>query len=153
MGTGAITTEILKRLGPDALLYGLDLNPAFISHMRRRIQDPRFIPILGKAEHLASLLDQHGIRRAQAVVSSLGLTSMRPRQRSAIVKQVADRLTDGGVLTQFQYVHASGSPNWMSAFGIQRFPEKDFLQAHFRYVHAERVMWNFPPANVYTCRV
>jgi phospholipid N-methyltransferase len=153
MGTGAITTEILKRLGPDAVLYGLDLNPAFITHLQGRIRDSRFVPILGRAEHLSALLDQHGIRRADAVVSSLGLTSMRPRQRSAIVKQVAERLTDRGVLTQFQYVHASGSPNWLSAFGIQRFREKDFLQAHFRHVNAERVMWNLPPANVYTCRV
>jgi phospholipid N-methyltransferase len=153
MGTGAITTEILKRLGPDAVLYGVDLNPVFISHLRQRIQDKRFVPILGRAEHLSALLDQHGIRRAHAVVSSLGLTSMRPRQRSAIVQQVTERLTDGGVLTQFQYVHASGSPNWLSKFGIQRFAEKDFLQAHFRHVHAERVIWNFPPANVYTCRI
>lgn len=153
MGTGAITVEILKRLGPEAVLYGLDLNPVFVSHLRRRIQDSRFVPILGKAEHLAALLDRHGIRRANAVVSSLGLTSMRPRQRSAIVKQVAERLTEGGVLTQYQYVHASGSPNWLTAFGIKRFAEKDFLEAHFRHVNAERVIWNLPPANVYTCRV
>jgi phospholipid N-methyltransferase len=153
MGTGAITTEILKRMEPDAVLYGLDLNPVFVSHLRRKIQDSRFVPILGRAENLSALLDRHGIRRAHAVVSSLGLTSMRPRQRSAIVKQVAERLTDGGVLTQYQYVHASGSPNWLSAFGIQRFPEKDFLRAHFRDVNAERVIWNLPPANVYTCRL
>jgi len=153
MGTGAITTEILKRLGPDSVLYGFDLNPLFVAHLRQRIQDPRFVPILGKAENLAALLDQQGIRRANAVVSSLGLTSMRPRQRSAIVKQVTDRLAEGGVLAQYQYVHASGSPNWLSKFGIQRFAEKDFLQAHFRHVHSERVIWNLPPANVYTCRL
>lgn len=153
VGTGAITTEILKRLGPDAVLFGLDLNPVFISHLQHRIRDARFVPILGRAEHLASLLDQHGVQRADAVVSSLGLTSMRPRQRSAIVRQVAESLSERGVLTQFQYVHAAGNPNWLSAFGIQRFREKDFLQAHFRHVHAERVIWNLPPANVYTCRV
>ena len=153
MGTGAITAEILKRMRPDAVLFGVDLNPVFVSHLQRRIRDSRFVPILGRAEHLAALLDRHGIRRANAVISSLGLTSMRPRQRSAIVKQVAERLTDGGVLTQYQYVHASGHPNWLSALGVKRFPEKDFLQAHFRDVNAERVIWNLPPANVYTCRV
>jgi phosphatidylethanolamine/phosphatidyl-N-methylethanolamine N-methyltransferase len=153
MGTGAITTEILKRMRPDAVLYGVDLNPVFVSHLQRTIQDLRFVPILGRAEHLAALLDRHGIRHAHAIVSSLGLTSMRPRQRSAIVKQVTERLTDGGVLTQFQYVHASGHPNWLSALGVKRFPEKAFLEAHFRDVNAERVIWNLPPANVYTCRV
>ena len=153
MGTGAITTEILKRMGPNSVLYGVDLNPVFISHLERRIQDSRFVPILGRAENLATLLDRRGIRRANAVVSSLGLTSMRPRQRSAIMRQVAERLTEGGVLTQFQYVHASGHPNWLSALGVKRFPEKDFLQTHFRDVSAERVIWNLPPANVYTCRI
>jgi phospholipid N-methyltransferase len=153
MGTGAITMEILKRLAPDSVLYGFDLNPVFVAHLRRTIQDPRFVPILGRAENLAAVLDQHGIRRANAVVSSLGLTAMRPRQRAAIVKQVAERLTDGGVLAQYQYVHSSGNPNWLSAFGIKRFPEKDFLQKHFRHVNSERVIWNLPPANVYTCRV
>jgi phospholipid N-methyltransferase len=153
MGTGAITTEILQRMEPNAVLYGFDLNPVFVAHLRRRIQDPRFVPILGKAENLAAVLDQHGIQQANAVVSSLGLTSMRPRQRTAIVKQVAERLTEGGVLAQYQYMYASGHPNWLSAFGIHRFPEKAFLQAHFRDVKSERVIWNLPPANVYTCRV
>jgi len=152
VGTGAVTREILRRLGPDAILVGVDLNPAFVNHVQRKIRDSRFIPVLGRAERLGSLLQRQGIGRADAIVSSLGLTAMRPSQRTAILKQVAALLTRDGVLTQYQYLHASGEPNWASSLGLTRFAEKDFLLAHFRHVASERVIWNIPPARVYTCR-
>jgi phospholipid N-methyltransferase len=152
VGTGAITNEILRRLKPNAVLIGVDLNPAFVNHVRRKIQDTRFIPVLGQAERLGSLLSRHGISRADAIVSSLGLSAMHPSQRSLILKQAAAHLTREGVLTQYQYLHASGEPNWTSSLGFVRFAEKEFLKAHFRQVASERVIWNLPPARVYTCR-
>jgi phospholipid N-methyltransferase len=153
VGTGAITKEILRRLRPNAVLLGVDLNPAFVHHVGRATQDPRFIPILGEAERLGSLLSRHGIIQADAIVSSLGLTGMRPSQRSTIMMQAAAHLTRDGVLTQYQYLHANGEPNWASSLGLMRFPEKEFLKAHFRLVDSERVIWKLPPATVYTCRV
>ena len=153
VGTGAITKWILRRLNPDAVLLGVDLNPAFVNHVRRKILDSRFIPVLGQAERLGTLLSRHGITRADAIVSSLGLTGMHPAQRSAIMTQAAAHLTRDGVLTQYQYLHANGEPNWASSLGLARFPEKEFLKAHFRQVASERVIWNLPPARVYTCRV
>ena len=153
VGTGAITKWILRRLNPDAVLLGVDLNPAFVNHVRRKILDSRFIPVLGQAERLGTLLSRHGITLADAIVSSLGLTGMHPAQRSAIMTQAAAHLTRDGVLTQYQYLHANGEPNWASSLGLARFPEKEFLKAHFRQVASERVIWNLPPARVYTCRV
>jgi phospholipid N-methyltransferase len=139
VGTGPITKEILRRLNPNAILIGLDLNPAFVNHVRRKISDPRFIPVLGQAERLGAILSRHGIARADAIVSSLGLTSMLPAQRSTILKQAAAHLTADGVMTQYQYLHASGRPNWVSNLGLMRFAEKEFLKAHFRSVASERV--------------
>ena len=153
IGTGAITGEILRRLDPDAVLIGVDLNPAFVNHVRRKIDDGRFVPVLGRAERLDSLLKAHGITRADAIVSSLGLTGMRPAQRSTIVAQAAAHLSRNGVLTQYQYLHASGKPNWASSLGLTRFAEREFLRGHFRQVLSERVYWNLPPATVYTCRL
>lgn len=153
VGTGAITKEILRRLNPNAVLLGLDLNPAFVNHVGRTTRDSRFIPILGQAERLGTLLSQYGITRADAIVSSLGLTSMHSSQRSAIMTLAAEHLTRDGVLTQYQYLHANGEPSWVSSLGLPRFQEKEFLKAHFRHVASERVIWNLPPACVYTCRV
>lgn len=151
-GTGAVTSELLRRLSPQAKLYALDVNPIFVSHLRRRIRDPRLIPIHGGAEHLSSILKQRGVRRADAIVSSLGLTSMAKAQRATIVGQAARYLSKGGVLTQFQYVHASAAPDWFSAIGLPSFSAEDFLRQHFSHVSSETVLRNIPPATVYTCR-
>jgi len=145
MGTGAITREILRRLHPGSVLYAVDINPAFLAHVQRRIHDIRFVPILGGAEHLGLFLNQRGIDRADAIVSSLGLSSMGPDLRSHIVRQAADHLSPDGVLTQYQYLQ-------FNTPGPHRFREKDFLHEYFREVDAERVIWNLPPANVFTCR-
>ncbi|MBZ5612347.1 MAG: methyltransferase domain-containing protein [Acidobacteriia bacterium] len=146
MGTGAITRELLRRMQPGAVLYGVDINPAFITHVERKIRDSRFVPILGGAERLGSFLHQRGIRRADAIVSSLGLTSMGPDLRSHILEQAAEHLSRDGVLTQYQYLQ-------VSAPGLPHFRERDFLREYFREVASERVIWNLPPANVYTCRL
>jgi phospholipid N-methyltransferase len=151
IGTGAITKEILRRLKPNAILIGLDLNPAFVSHVRRKIQDPRFVPVLGQAERLGAVLTRHGVTRADAIVSSLGLSAMRPNQRSTILTQAAAHLNREGVLTQYQYLHAGGEGNWAS-LGLKGFAEREFLKAHFAHVASERVFLNLPPATVYTCR-
>lgn len=153
VGTGAITREILRRLNPKAVLLGVDLNRAFVNHVALTTQDSRFIPILGEAEQLGALLGRHRISRADAIVSSLGLTGMHESQRSTIMTQAAAYLTHDGVLTQYQYLHANGEPNWVSSLGLMRFPEGEFLKAHFRHVASERIVWNLPPATVYTCRV
>ena len=153
VGTGAITKEILRRLNPNAVLLGVDLNRAFVNHVERTTRDSRFIPVLGEAEQLGTLLGRHRISRADAIVSSLGLTGMLESQRSTIMTQAAEYLTRDGVLTQYQYLHANGEPNWVSSLGLMRFPEKRFLETHFRHVASERVIWNLPPATVYTCRV
>jgi phosphatidylethanolamine/phosphatidyl-N-methylethanolamine N-methyltransferase len=153
IGTGAITRQILRRLAPRTVLYGVDLNPHFVSHVRHRLRDARFFPILGRAECLGSLLREHGVGRADAIVSSLGLTSMAPEQRSKILRQVAEHLRPGGLLTQYQYLHAASNSKLLASFGFSPFAEREFLGRYFREVSSERVLWNVPPARVYTCRL
>jgi len=153
MGTGAITTEILRRMAPGSVLFAIEVNPAFIAHVRSKVHDSRFVPISGRAERLGSILGKRGVRRADAIVSSLGLTSMAHDQRASIVGQAAGHLGENGVLTQYQYLPASGKPNWARALGLKRFAEENFLRQYFREVRSERVIWNLPPANVYTCRL
>jgi hypothetical protein len=41
---------------------------------------------------------------------------------------------------------------WVRALGPKRFAEENFLREYFREVRSERVIWNLPPAKVYTCR-
>src|SRR5207249_3618395 len=41
-GTGAVTSEILRRMSPNCLLYALDLNPRFIRHIADTIPPGAF---------------------------------------------------------------------------------------------------------------
>jgi len=152
MGTGAITTEILRRMAPGSILLAIEVNPAFVAHVRSKVHDSRFVPISGRAERLGSILGKRGIRRADAIVSSLGLTSMAHDQRACIVRQAAEHLGENGVLTQYQYLPTSAKPRWVRALGPKHFAEESFLREYFREVRSERVIWNLPPAKVYTCR-
>ncbi len=152
MGTGAITTEILRRMAPGSILLAIEVNPAFVAHVRSQVHDSRLVPISGRAERLGSILGNRGVRCADAIVSSLGLTSMAHDQRACIVRQAAEHLGENGVLTQYQYLPTSGKPKWVRALGLKRFAEENFLREYFREVRSERVIWNLPPAKVYTCR-
>jgi len=153
VGTGAITRQILRRSCARTVVYGVDLNPHFVSHVRRSIRDARFFPILGKAECLDALLAERGVRHADAIVSSLGLTSMAPELRSKILRQAAGHLGSGGLLTQYQYFHAGANSRLLSTLGFSPFAEREFLRRYFREVSSERVLWNVPPATVFTCRL
>ena len=150
MGTGAITRQILRRLRPGAELYAFDINPLFVSHVRHRICDSRFFPILGRAECLSAMLRERGVGRVDAIVSSLGLSCMAPEQRSRILLQAAEHLGPKGLLTQYQYLHAKS--RLLASLGGRPFAEQEFLGRYFREVSCERVLWNMPPATVYTCR-
>jgi phospholipid N-methyltransferase len=152
VGTGVVTYEILRRMRPDAKLYAIDINPAFIRHIRAKLDDPRLVAIAGRAEELRRMLRAHGLERADAIVSSLGLSNMNDPQRRAIIGQAVDCLYPRGVLSQFQYLLTSGEPNWMCRVGVARFPGDRFLQRYFGEVKTETVMLNLPPARVFTCR-
>jgi phosphatidylethanolamine/phosphatidyl-N-methylethanolamine N-methyltransferase len=151
VGTGAVSFEIMRRLRPEAKLYALDINPAFVAHVQERIRDPRFVALVGSAEDLGQLLRAHSVDRADAIVSSLGLSNMSDQLRTSIIKQAIAQLSKDGVLSQFQYLHVSGEPNWTRNIGLNRFSEERFLRQHFRKVSAEKVIRNFPPAAVFTC--
>ena len=151
-GTGVISSEILRRMKPRATLYAIEINPIFVSHVNEKLRDPRLILIHGDAKHLGMMLRGAGVLRADAVISSLSLTWMHQNDRCSIMKQVAMYLSNQGVLTQYQYLHACRTPQWASTLGIPRFRGDEFLRRYFSQVCSESVFWNLPPAAVYTCR-
>jgi phosphatidylethanolamine/phosphatidyl-N-methylethanolamine N-methyltransferase len=152
VGTGAVTLEILRRMRRDAKLYAIDINPAFIRHIRMKIQDARLVAIPGRAEEMGRIVRGHSLERADAIVSSLGLSTMTEPQRRTIIGQALECLGPRGVLSQFQYLHAGGEPNWMCRMGWTRFSEERFLKRYFGDVKSARVILNLPPARVFTCR-
>jgi phospholipid N-methyltransferase len=151
-GTGPVTKAILNRMRPDAKLLAVDINAAFIDHLRDACSDPRLTPVCGSATDLRSILARHHLGSADAVVSSLGLTSMDPRTRIAILRQIGECLVPGGPMTQFQYVHAYPGHLDVQKLRFSSFNELRFLRRYFRSIHTGHVLLNFPPALVFTCR-
>src|SRR5580658_7525363 len=88
VGTGAVTLELLQRMRPDARLYALDINARFIEFVRETIPDPRLAPVVGDAEDLGKILRGLGARKADAIISSLGLTTMQDNQRERILREI-----------------------------------------------------------------
>lgn len=151
VGTGAITRELLCRMRPDARLYAFDINPRFIDYMHCEFADPRLMPIVGSAERLGEILAKLDVAQADAIVSSLGLSLMTDPQRKRIVREMKSQLRPGGVLTQYQYLHARHAPRCLKLFGMPAFSEERFLRQHFGCVSLHTVLRNFLPATVYTC--
>jgi phosphatidylethanolamine/phosphatidyl-N-methylethanolamine N-methyltransferase len=152
VGTGAITSQILCRMKPDARIYTLDISSIFIEHVKQKFKDPRLVPILGDAKDLAAILRVWKLGRVDAVVSSLSLTWMDNDARLSVFDQITGCLSDQGVFTQYQYVHARAIPSWCTRIGISSFNGAKFLRRYFHNVSAETVLWNVPPALVYTCQ-
>ena len=150
-GTGAITSEVLRRMNSKCTLYALDINPRFVEHIEAKTVDRRLVPIVATAENLTAVLAGLGVRCTDAIISSLGLTNMTDPQRCSIIGQATRCLSQGGVLTQYQYRPAN-TLHWLLGRGSRNFSEKEFLQQFFHHVTCEQVMWNLPPATVFTCR-
>ncbi len=151
VGTGAVTRELLRRMRPDAKLYALDINPRFIAFLRRTIDDPRLAPIAGSAEDLGAILAERGVRQADAIVSSLGLSMMTKPLRERILGEMRQCLRPGGVFSQFQYLHARHAPRYLNFFGVEAFCEEKLLRQYFKRIALHNVLRNFLPATVYTC--
>jgi phosphatidylethanolamine/phosphatidyl-N-methylethanolamine N-methyltransferase len=150
-GTGAVTGEILKRLRSDGRLLAIDINPVFIHYLRTNCDDPRLIPVDGSATDLLALLALHEVGPIDAVVSSLGLTRMNNRLRISIVRQIRTCLASRGTMTQYQYVRPYPGYFDIPNFRFCKFDEAQFLRRSFRDVTVGGVLFNLPPALVFTC--
>lgn len=151
-GTGPVTKAILQRMRPDAKLLAVEINPAFVEHLRLACPDPRLIAACGSATDLRALFSANRLGPADAVVSSLGLTSMEPHVRTAIVRQIGECLSPVGLMTQFQYTHAYAGHLDVEKMRFNSFNELRFLRRSFRSVQVGHVFLNLPPAMVFTCR-
>lgn len=134
-GTGAVTSALLARgIAPDHLiLVEKDrlLVRALASHF------PQLRVISGDAGRLSRLFGGSGLGPVDTVVSSLPLLSMRSITRTRVLAQTFAILRPEGRLVQFTYSPRPPIPPAIAAA----------LGVEGRRV--DRVMWNFPPANVW----
>src|SRR4029077_6812040 len=70
-GVGVITTEVLRRMGPDTMLIAIETNPDFVSYLRDSIKDERLHVVEGSAESVDEILRRYGQSNASYVISGI----------------------------------------------------------------------------------
>lgn len=151
-GTGVITHHIVRRMAPDARLIALDVNDRFVRYLRGTCLDGRVTILQGDASDLRTHLRLQRAEIAHAVISSVGLTNMSAEERARMIVAVKACLSASGVLTQQQYLNPVYPLLHLPLRTVWPFEAKRFLTSHFRRVEVKRVLFNLPPAQVFTCQ-
>jgi phospholipid N-methyltransferase len=133
-GTGSQTAEILARMGPDARLVALEIDPRLAEVLEERFDDPRLQVVRDSAENLPAHL---GEERADVLVCALPFTSLEPGLRRRILDSLPGALGPAGVALVIQY-----SPLIQSE-----------LRRLFPSVRRRISPVNVPPAFLFACRL
>ena len=132
-GVGTITRPILERLGPDAKLIAIDTNPDFVDYLRRDIDDPRLIVVVGSAADVEKIIAAHGFDHADYVASGLPFSTLPPGVGDAIGKATANVVRPGGAFLVYQF-----SPK-----------VRDFIAPFFERIERGFEWVNVPPATLF----
>jgi phospholipid N-methyltransferase len=142
-GTGIFTSEVLRRIRPNARFAAIEKNPSFVNHLRKEFPTVRIIE--GCATRLGEHLRGIDLPCVDAVVSGLPWAAMPEFLQTQLLTQIYESLSPNGTFATFAY------------FGFHLLPAgrkfRQKLQATFPYVSRTAVeIRNLPPAFVYVAR-
>lgn len=100
-GTGGTTRALLAAMSPQASLLSIEINPDFISTLQA-IQDDRLTVHHGNAEWLPEILRKYELVSADAVVSGIPFSLLRPEGRRRLVESIWSALRPGGRFVAYQ---------------------------------------------------
>ncbi len=133
-GEGAITREIVNKLGPKTQLFLFEMNKDYVDQFLQ-FDDPRIHVINDSAEFISKYLKEYGVDKVDYVISSLPLSLFGDELQGKILDESQKVLKPRGIYMQYMYF-----TDMAEAFK-QRFKE----------VKRNFVPLNIPPAFVYTC--
>ncbi len=134
-GVGVITTEVLRRMRPDALLVAIETNPEFVTYLRDSIRDERLRVVQGSAEAVDEILHRYGQSKASYVISGIPFSTIPAPVRERILLKTRDVLKPGGSFLVYQF----------SSRVLHD------LQRVFRYVRRQFEPLNVLPAHLFFC--
>lgn len=134
-GVGSFTTEILRRMHPDAQLVVIEMNDEFVKLLGSSYEDPRLHVVHGSADDVQSVLAGLGLDQADYVISGIPFSTMPPPVRDSILKQTHDVLGDDGAFLVYQF---SGDV-------------LPHLEGLFREVRQDFELLNILPARLFFC--
>ena len=135
-GVGVITTEVLRRMGPDTMLIAIETNPDFVSYLRDSIKDERLHVVEGSAESVDEILRRYGQSNASYIISGIPFSTIPAPVREQILLKTCDVLKPGGSFLVYQF----------SSRVLQD------LQRIFRYVRRKFEPLNVLPAHLFFCQ-
>lgn len=101
-GTGGTTRALLRQMRPDAKLLAIEIDPDFVSVLRRLNHDPRLIVHEGSATDVRQILAKHELGAPDVILSGIPFSTMtRPLGRD-IIRSVHESLEPGGVFVAYQ---------------------------------------------------
>jgi phospholipid N-methyltransferase len=115
-GVGTFTTEILRRMRPDAVLVVLETNTDFVQFLRAKLQDDRLHVVHGSAADAAAVLARLQLNRADYVISGIPYTTMPPELRESILRTTHGVLDPNGAFLVYQFTRAV-LPHLQQVFG------------------------------------
>jgi phospholipid N-methyltransferase len=102
-GVGTITREALKRMRSDAVLLVIELNEEFVQYLNTTLRDPRVRVVHGSASDVRRILAEHGLVRADYIISSIPYSLLPETLRREMVAESRHALKAQGSLLVFQY--------------------------------------------------
>jgi phospholipid N-methyltransferase len=135
-GVGTFTSEILRRMRPDAVLIALETNTDFVRFLKRRLRDDRLRVIHGSAADADAALADLSLSQADYVISGIPYTTMAPDVRDLILRKTHSILEANGAFLVYQFTRAV----------------LPYLQEVFACVNQDFEPLNVMPARLFYCR-
>jgi phospholipid N-methyltransferase len=135
-GVGTFTTEILRRMRPDAVLIALETNTDFVRFLRGKVRDDRLHVVHGSAADADAALARLNLHQADYVISGIPYTTMPPQVRDIILRKTHSVLHPSGAFLVYQFTRTV----------------LPYLQQVFGLVHQDFEPLNVMPARLFFCR-
>ncbi len=158
-GTGAVTREIARRMGPDDFLDLVEINPTFAQRLEQMIAlNPLFEPHRARSRViLAPVQEVLGDGAYDFIISGLPLNNFSPAEVRSVFAAFRRLLRPGGLLCYFEYalVRQLKAPfvNRRERRRLYRVGRIVGRQVEASQVERERVLINVPPAVVRRLRL
>jgi phospholipid N-methyltransferase len=135
-GVGVITSEVLRRMRPDAMLIAIETNRDFVKYLRSSISDERLHVVEASAESVDEILRRYGQSNASYVISGIPFSTISAPVRENILLKTCEVLRPGGSFLVYQF----------SSHVLQD------LRRIFRYVRRQFEPLNVLPAHLFFCQ-
>ena len=139
-GTGVVTQEIVRQMGPESRLVGIEIN----EDLARATQAlcPRAEVVNESAAEAMEILQRKGLGACDCIVSGLPWAAFPEGLQDELLNAAVAALRPRGRFVTFAYLHALPTP------AARRFKAK--LGQRFAAVGKSPAVWaNVPPALVY----